>query len=708
MKKHLRIEEAATYLGVTAQTLRNWDKSGELECVREPGNNYRTYSIDELDRAKNKSRKKIIKSARATLTENTRVRTESDLKRLISRLHNQLRDLESNSSIIERFDELTKILITKINYGNEFSRCMEQDDAYSSRIKDLYVKFSSSLPFDVPKKFSYINMKNDSLAKLCDYITKFELEELPADLKGLAYEEMIKNTFEKGDNQQFFTPKSVVNFMCSLLEPISKGSVCDPASGTGGFLIDLLKNNSNFNDYTAFEIDERLAWVTGINLELHGCKNYKSLFLSNGGSLGPNAKKHADKFDVILTNPPFGSDYSDSLGLQEFAIGKGKTSRRRGVLFIERCLDFLKDGGFLAIIIDEGVLSHPSNEDIRNLILEKGELIGVIGLPETTFMPYASVKASILVIKKNKKPNKSIKTFFAEAEKIGKKPNGDEDYTYSSNGTAILNSDLPEILDKWRNFIKSRAVENSEKIYTTNIFNTYNSDRTGLKRFDFPFHHYSREIVQTTLNYHAEKLIKLSDLCDERNEIINPTKDIPDQTILYTGLAHIESNSEVCHQTHTPANSLKSNVKKYERMDVVFSRMRPNLRKCVYINFKDSGYCSPECSVLSVKKNNGKYVIQPELLAAILRSNFVYGQIVHLVAGIGRPRLSVKDLKNIMIPVPSDENEENCLKIYKNSVSKIHSLNKKVEELMFEIEKLKSSCTNEIVDTIVGGDNANK
>ena len=250
-------------------------------------------------------------------------------------------------------------------------------------------------------------------------------------MKGLAYEEVIKNTFDKNDNQQFFTPPTIVKFMVEVMQPDLKGAICDPAAGTGGFLVEVLKSGASYSSLTALEIDERLAWVAGMNMFSHGAHDAAAYWLPEGGSLGGKTNQFFGKFDAIITNPPFGSDFTDTALLAKYKLGGERSSRRRGILFLERCYEFLKPGGALGFIIDEGVLNLPSTDDVRHFMTEHFDIKAIVSLPESAFMPYATVNASILFLqKKGKGKGKSFATFFAKAENIGRKGNGDDDLIY--------------------------------------------------------------------------------------------------------------------------------------------------------------------------------------------------------------------------------------------------------------------------------------
>jgi type I restriction enzyme M protein len=694
MSKNLTIENAADFLKVTKQTLRNWDKTGKLSPERDKENNYRVYSMEQLETLKSEETVDETRSKYSLMS-------ELDTKRFVSKLHRFIRDLESNSNIIDRFDELSKFLFLRLTSENWQPLFMESEDEYAVRLKCEYKEKISKTLFNTPKKFGDIHLSDKSIVELARFLDKYDFTNLTFDLKGILYEEMIKNTFDKGANQQFFTPNLIVGFICSMMKESLSGNVCDPAAGTGSFLVKLIKEKPDIKKYFSLEIDERLSWVSALNMSLHGCERFESKYFSNGGSLGSDAEIYQEAFDVIITNPPFGSDFSDAKELGKYYLGKGKLSRRRGILFIERCFFFLKEDGWIAIIIDDSVLNSSSNEDVREFILKNAEVHAVISLPTTSFSPYASVQASILIMRK-KQSSKEYKTFFAKSERVGKKLNGEEDIIYSDSGEALLNSDLDEIYNAWTSFRNGNYSSSTENIYTKSIFDAFEIEKEHSYRLDFSFHHPSRSLVKEAVIGHSRKLVRLGDICDEMNDSITPSKAMPDETIFYTGLAHIESNSDVCFQVRVPANSIKSSVKKYQIDDVLFSKMRPELRKSVCISFSDTGYCSSECIVLRAKKKNGRHLVSPKLLAAILRSDFVFGQIVHLIAGIGRPRISIKELRNIMIPIPSDELEGVLLDQYRSSMSHFNAIRAKANKMLDEARCIKTEAPNEIVKIILG------
>ena len=626
----------------------------------------------------------------------------------VCHLQNILRDHDSHSNIIERFDELTKLLflklVSEVDSTTDQSlerKVQEENKAYASRIRAGYAEASKKHSNIVPTTFATLRTSDDAICECATALAQVSFKKTGLDVKGLAYEEVIKNTFDKNDNQQFFTPPTIVKFMVKMMSRSLKGDVCDPAAGTAGFLIEVLKSGVPVSSLTALEVDERLAWVAGMNLFTHGGAKPRAHWLPHGGTLGCGAKRFFGKFDAIITNPPFGSDFTDPVLLPTYRLGGERTSRRRGILFLERCHQLLKSSGMLAFIIDEGVLNLPSAKDVRHFITDNFKVHAIVSLPETAFMPYATVNASILFLQKiGRNRPKNYPTFFAKAEKVGRKGNGDDDYIYDEAGIARINSNLPRIADLFHSFQQTRKAPSSELSYAADLRSNLRDEENSW-RLDFRYHHPSRELNRSRLECAKERLMAISEICQELNQTVIPSRELADQTILYTGLAHIEAASGVAHQVPTPANSLKSAVKRYEPGDIIFARMRPNLRKVALMDFDEGGYVSPECIVLTVKERGGNPIIDPLLLSVLLRSDLVYGQVMHLIAGIGRPRLAAGDLRRVVIPSASYTAQEKWRARYLSKMSTVEVLREKAKKLLADATMLERETVEQLAQEFV-------
>ncbi|GIW90593.1 MAG: hypothetical protein KatS3mg109_1025 [Pirellulaceae bacterium] len=720
---YITLKEAASLLDVTPATLRNWDKQGKLKAVRHPINRYRMYRLDDVLALQRQSFLFPVTSSLEDTTKrlsHTEPLSSTQIRRIVRTLHRILRDSEGNSSLVERFDELTKVLFCKIQdekgntVGDSLFRIApgDTDTTVANRLRQSFEFQVERAPCLFPKRFARLQLKDDTIRRLVEALAPVTLSNVAEDLKGLAYEEVIRNTFEKGDNQQFFTPRNVVEFMVRMVAHALSGTICDPACGTGGFLLFaetyLRKQRKRVRrELLGFEIDDRLAWVAGINLHLHDANSFRIECLTGAGTLGDGLKPYFGQIDVILTNPPFGSDLTDEEALGDMVLGRGRQSRRRGVLFIERCLDLLKPGGVVGIIIEEGVLNGPTNTDVRRLILERSDVIAVVSLPETTFMPYASVKASILFLQR--KGGKTIrlakggKTFFASAEVVGRKPNGDPLFRINKEtGRQELDTDLPEILAVWE---QGDIRKSSDRAFWSEIPDVHDDVfcADGL-RLDLAYHHPARCEAIQTLRASPYPLKPLNDLCDLRNETIVPSKDLRDEEITYVGLANIEAHTGVCSPVVTSGITLKSAVKRFVRGDILFSKLRPELRKVCLVPYDVAeGFASSECLILVPKTNRdtGEPLMMPEFLALLLRSDLVYGQIVHLVTGIGRPRLSKSVVMSVRIPVPPLKEQRRLVELYKRSETAARALIEEAEQALRKADEIMSNARRRMLDNLL-------
>lgn len=209
------------------------------------------------------------------------------------------------------------------------------------------------------------------------------------------------------------------------------------------------------------DIDSYLEKLCKINLKIHG-DGYEHIYRGNSldiiddkvepehREIREELKKILDQeggFDVILTNPPFGSgpgkDITEKKILKKYENGKGKRRQIPQILFLELCIRLLKPGGRMAIVLPDGILNNVGRDymRIRDFIRRERIIKAVISLPEGTFIPYGSgVKASILFVKKKKDPNeKQGEVFMAIAQNIGYD-------THTQRYKQIPYNDLPTIL----------------------------------------------------------------------------------------------------------------------------------------------------------------------------------------------------------------------------------------------------------------------
>jgi type I restriction enzyme M protein len=385
----------------------------------------------------------------------------------------------------------------------------EGQAAVAKRIKDIFEKLKTDSLFnEVFTGNEQISLSNRGIAYVAGEIAKYSFLDATVDVKGTAYETIVSNTLKQAAGQ-FFTPRNIIKCMVEIMNPTVNSRVLDPACGSGGFLvmvldhvrhqiahqyypdkseamIDVLCNteviNNKVREYAenmifGFDFDPDLKKAAKMNMVMSG-DGHSNIFNVNSleyplGSL-PDVprvgkaiqnsiafKKDSDfdasfpgdealgKFDMIFTNPPFGSKVQVAAGITDSYDLKAYNAPE--VLFIEQCYRFLKPGGKMAIVLPDGILSNPNSETVRKWILERFKLIASIDLPVETFLPQVGVQASLLFLQKKSAiertadiSKESYDVFMAIAEMVGKDRRGVPVYEKDDDGAEILYNEKKE------------------------------------------------------------------------------------------------------------------------------------------------------------------------------------------------------------------------------------------------------------------------
>lgn len=333
------------------------------------------------------------------------------------------------------------------------------------RILNLFKKVKRKYK-DVLDENDNITLDENSVVYVVGELQNYCLIEAERDVISDAFETFIGHAL-KGGQGQFFTPRNVIKMMVDILDPNEDDLIVDPACGSGGFLIESLRhvwrkldaegekyhwNKANLqeekmyfalNDIRGIDKDYFLSKVAKAYMAILG-DGKSGIFcedsLENPKNWNPKTQQKIDlnKFDVLLTNPPFGSKIPvrGEDKLKQFELGhKWKKNRKTGewekgklkekeapqILFIERCLQLLKDNGRMAIVLPDGIYGNSQLGYIRKFILENARLLAVIDVPIETFMPNTSTKTSIMVLQKLPKKDipQDYPVFMAIAETCG-------------------------------------------------------------------------------------------------------------------------------------------------------------------------------------------------------------------------------------------------------------------------------------------------
>jgi len=390
------------------------------------------------------------------------------------------------------FGELCKIIFVKISDEQakrkkgepyEFQiKTHEPSRKLAERIKSLYDTQKEKDP-DVFTET--IKIDDASLRTVVSHLESINLNKTDLDTKGLAFEQFMDGFF-KGDFGQYFTPREIISFAVDMVHPGNEDVVLDPACGSGGFLLYALdavrREAGEYHEHDAeaqykhwhdfakerlygIEINDEIARVAKMNMIIHDDGHTNVIGhdaldrLDRIKSNSNNTGFAANRFSLILTNPPFGAqvnlaerpylaDYE--LGQVEDAKGnrKPRKNQKTEILFLERVWKFLKPGtGRAAVVLPDGILTNSSLQYVRDFLLERFQVLAVVSLPQTAFSHYgAGVKSSLVFLRKRaeaEKPKDSEAIFMAVPELIG----------YDATGRKCANQ-LGDVAAQYRQFEK--------------------------------------------------------------------------------------------------------------------------------------------------------------------------------------------------------------------------------------------------------------
>ncbi len=249
------------------------------------------------------------------------------------------------------------------------------------------------------------------LAKVVDLLSQVPMED--RDTKGDVYEHMLGKIASAGTNGQFRTPRHIIQLMVELTAPTPKDVICDPASGTCGFLVTAgeylrthhpeilrdakLKKHFHEEMFHGFDFDTTMLRIGSMNMLLHGVENPDIRYRD---SLAQDHAGEEEKYSLVLANPPFAGslDYENTAKDLQAIVKTKKTE----LLFLALFLRLMKPGGRAAVIVPDGVLFGSSNAHkiLRKMIVEEQKLDAVVSLPAGVFKPYAGVSTAILFFTK--------------------------------------------------------------------------------------------------------------------------------------------------------------------------------------------------------------------------------------------------------------------------------------------------------------------
>jgi len=287
-----------------------------------------------------------------------------------------------------------------------------------------------------------------------------QLDSIPMknrDTKGDIYEYMLSKLSTSGDLGQFRTPRHIIDLIIELIHPSPEDVICDPACGSGGFLVesgeyiiknyqdlledDTLRHHYNNLMFYGFDTDPTMLRLSAMNMIMHGIENPNIKYQDSVSE--DNLEE--EKYSIIFANPPFkGTIDTERTARNLLKVCKTKKTE---LLFLVLFLRLLIVGGRCGCIVPDGVLFGSSNahQSIRKELVENHKLEAIISMPSGIFQPYAGVSTAIMIFTKTKVGGTN-KVWFYDMKSDG--------YSLDAKRTRINETDIPDIIERFHHLDK--------------------------------------------------------------------------------------------------------------------------------------------------------------------------------------------------------------------------------------------------------------
>ena len=361
-----------------------------------------------------------------------------------------------------------------------------------------YTKFMADAVFIIPNPAL--------LDKVVGMIDDIPMED--RDTKGDLYEYLLSKLTTAGQNGQFRTPRHIIRMMVDMTAPKTDDLICDPASGTCGFLMSANEyirehyrgnfTNQGFLDhynnrmFTAFDFDSTMLRIGAMNMLLHGIENPH---IENRDSLSQESD-FEEAFTLILANPPFkGSLDYDSVAKNLLQVVKTKKTE---LLFLALFIRLLKTGGRCACIVPDGVLfgSSKAHKEIRKILVDDQKLEAVISMPSGVFKPYAGVSTAVLIFTKtNSGGTENVWFYDMKADGFSL-----DDKRTPLDADKHENNNIPDIVNRWQNLKDEAERKRTDQSFTVPVKEIQDNG------YDLSINRY-KEIVYEEVKYDPPEVI---------------------------------------------------------------------------------------------------------------------------------------------------------------------------------------------------------
>ena len=558
--------------------------------------------------------------------------------KLLSERHNELERMESKKLIFTgefasyHFDSLTRLT------GYELV------DTVRKAIESLYKNPNIEEPIRRLYERSYLQVNDPRvLSLLINEINKIDIKSIDM---GDFYEHLLAVLGTQKEAGQFRTPRHLIKFIVDVVDPQVGERVLDPACGTAGFLtasfIHIRDTNTskeakeaggyldklNLDQKTflinktiyGYDIDPNMIKFAISNLYLHSIKNPN---ISQHNTLTSN-DGWEERYDVILTNPPFSTPKGGVKPTDRFTLN----SKRTEVLFVEYVIEHLTLNGRAGVIVPEGIIfqSGKAYKELRKWLVENNYLYAVVSLPSGVFNPYSGVKTSILFLDREK-ARQTDKILFCKVENDG--------FDLGAQRRPINKNDLPKALEIAKTFQKNSR----QKIEDYQYWNVEKKEIAKSGDYNFSGERYREAISFTNQKF---PIIKLGEVCDFQGGSQPPKSTFiyqPEED--YIKFVQIRDFGEKGVDTYIPVSN-KNKLCKTD--DVLIARYGASLgRICTGL--------SGAYNVALLKSLPNTNRLLKKYLYFLLNSEPIQKKILQLGSRAAQAGVRPEDLKDIKIPL---------------------------------------------------------
>jgi type I restriction enzyme M protein len=570
-------------------------------------------------------------------------------------------------------NEVVKMLFCKYEFARnpELLQADEITRSYRSCFRIIVNRYPDIFDAD-----DEIELDAESIRYIDEKLSVLDLGNMERDVMGDAYE-LFMGSAVKGQFGQFFTPKNAADLLVSFINPEPEETVLDLACGAGGFLASAASHvrkhhpETDMTKYTAVNLygvdkDDFLSRLCRIRLasiyQNTGHISCADSLVWDESALG----SETGRFDVILTNPPFGSNISAG---SEETLGKfvlAHKYRCRGdqyidtsainlsippqVVFFEQCLRLLKPEGRLGIVVPESMISSRKYGYVSNYLLENTMVKAIVGMPENLFKTSGKggthTKTCLVYLEKKQPKSRYQRFFVAEAKWCG----------HDSRGRSIPNDDLPQIHDNYALYRMGNLSKETELGCTADL-SGYDGSILAPRSFTSTI---GVSLESKSAEYDFYKLGQLIDsgavqvsTGDEVGKLEYGTGDVP--FIRTSDIANWRVSSDSKH---------KISEKTYQAL-----RQKQDVQVGDILMVKDGGYLIGTCAMITeldtrivyqshiykFRVMSNEIGLTPQYLLAALSSNYTSAQVEAKTCTLDIINSLGNRYRDIIIPIPKDK-----------------------------------------------------